>query len=230
VSIRYTIAAFGTAQQSKPMSLGRVVRRLARMMRRAGRAKGFRLRRRVGEYGPRRSYSECLSRARILLQAADVGFALVVGVDDGITDQPIRPLAKVRKVSVGYPVADTTGTAQIDAIYGAVVAEFGKLYGIVNLGICANKPGEHSECNAWDIGVSKPRTAEAIHEAILAIANWLRQEMLKDMDDVAGLPVNGVIVMEQVCSRSDPTWHHYSGTPHVSHCHVSGFPSRTGWV
>lgn len=124
------------------------------------------------------------------------------------------------------------GVPSIREIWNATHEEFDAEYGLVNLGICSSKEGEHHECNAWDIGVSKPKSATAIHNAILDIGNWLRNRMLEDeSSEPGGLPVNGVIVMEQICSRYNTNWYHYSGTPHVSHVHVSGWPNLVpGWV
>lgn len=141
------------------------------------------------------------------------------------------PIFRVRKMAETEEIIDTTGTDAIDEIWTAVFKRFDFEYGIVNLGICANKPGEHSKCNAVDIGVSKPKDSDAIHTAILDIAEFLRGEMIKDTQGEPGLPVNGIIVMEQVCSRSESYWHYYSGVAHVSHVHVSGWPNPLpGWI
>jgi len=126
--------------------------------------------------------------------------------------------------------AQTDGTPGIDLIYGAVLDEFDDEYDIINLGICADKPGQHHDCNAWDIGVRKPHSADAIHQAILRIANWLRNNTF----DGKKLPVLGIIVMSQWCERqsnSMSSWQTYHGVSHVSHVHTSASPSRApGWI
>jgi hypothetical protein len=232
---RHTISEFGTGRQSMPLAAPVVLKRQARLMEKAGRAKSFHIRfGREDLYGIARDYKGCLKRSQDLLgENHPAGELYTVGVADSPNEgDAVHPIAKVFNVDVGAKPADTEGVDSIDLIYGAVMAEFNDKYGIVNLGICADKPGEHSVCNAWDIGVAKPQTTESIHSAILDIANWLRNGMLKAMDsEPGGLPVNGVIVMEQVCSRDNTSWHYYDGIPHVSHVHVSGWPNLVpGWV
>lgn len=131
------------------------------------------------------------------------------------------------------PVIDLDAAPSVDLIYSATYYRFNDKYGILNLGTRANKPGEHGTepPNAVDIGVSKPVSADAIHAAILEIANWQREQMLLDIEGEAGLPLNGIIVMYQLCDRSSTTWRPYSGIPHVSHVHDSGWPNLLpGWV
>jgi len=233
--MRHSIVEFGTQRRSEPLSTTILLKRQARLMRQAGRAKSFFIRfGREDLYGIPRSYTGCLGRCRDLLtEHHPAGLLYTVGYTDGPQEgNAVHALAKVFNVETGPKPAQTDGTPAIDLIWAAVFAEFNVKYGIVNLGICADKPGEHSLCNAWDIGVTKPQSAEAIHEAILDIANWLRNKMIQDMQsEPGGLPVNGVIVMEQFCSRDNTSWHYYDGTPHVSHVHVSGWPNPLpGWV
>lgn len=182
---------------------------------------------RDGNEGPKRSRFQGFQRLRHWCDTAGPG-DLVVFMVEG--DEKRRGWT-LRAADVKPVVPFPDGVDSIDTIVGAVYEKFNDKYGITNLGICASKVGEHHECNAWDIGVSKPQTADAIHAAILEIANFLRVEMLKAMQGEQGLPVNGVIVMEQICSREDTNWHYYSGVAHVSHVHVSGWPNLVpGWV
>jgi hypothetical protein len=131
------------------------------------------------------------------------------------------------------PDAPDEATGPIKRIWTAAWNEFDEQYGLVNLGIKVSKPGEHSVGNAWDIGVLKPSTSDGIHNAITDIANWLRGQMMQAIQDGGGpgLPVGGDIVMSQWCARDSTNWSYYSGIPHVSHCHVSGYPELvSGWI
>lgn len=129
------------------------------------------------------------------------------------------------------PESFFVGTPGVDRIANDVFGRFNDRYGITNLGICANKPGEHGICNAIDFGVSRPVSADDIHAAILDVGNYLRNRMLADMEGEPGLPVNGAIVMQQICSREDRAWHFYGGVPHVTHVHCSAWPNPLpGWV
>jgi hypothetical protein len=189
---------------------------------------GVRLKKGYGnETGPVLQRFEAFKRVRAFLNKASAGDKITIFPDTGPFNWTVR--------AANYdPLPDsfTAGVNSIDAIASAVYTQFNDKYGITNLGICVSKPGEHGACNAIDIGVSKPKSADAIHSAILEIGNFLRIKMLSDMQgEPNGLPVNGVIVMEQVCSREDTSWHYYSGIAHVSHVHVSGWPNLVpGWV
>lgn len=156
-----------------------------------------------------------------------------VGVGEALLLQNVRSGRTIvfRPCEVGLTAADTPGTPGIDLIWAYVFDEFDDKYGIVNLGICATKPGQHGKCNAWDPGVSKPKSADAIHAAVRDIAKGIR-----DNANTRGweLPVNGIIVMTQWCERSGDwmsPWYPYHGVPHVSHVHVSAWPSLVpGWI
>jgi hypothetical protein len=233
--MRHTITKFGSGKLSLPMATSTILKRQAKLMRQFGRAKPFHIRfGREDLYGIPRDYQGCLRRSRDLMdEHHPAGLLYTLGyADSPVEGNAVHALAKVFNVEVGPKPAQTDGTPAIDIIWSAVFQQFNVKYGIVNLGICADKPGEHSICNAWDIGVTKPQTDEAIHSAILDIGNWLRNGMLNSMHvEPGGLPVNGVIVMEQTCSRDNSNWHYYDGTPHVSHVHVSGWPNPLpGWV
>lgn len=178
------------------------------------------------DQGPRLTRLEAFRRAERKLERAEPGYKLSMLVETGPHSWTIRALREQN------PVADTPGTDPIDQIVGWVWQEYAELYGVYDLGICASKPGQHYRCNAWDGGVGKPQSADAIHSGILDVANGLRARMLLDLQgEPGGLPILGIIVMEQVCSRDQPYWTRYYGTPHVSHWHVSGYPSQySGWI
>jgi hypothetical protein len=155
------------------------------------------------------------------------------GPDRIIVRSAIGPDYAVRKFvrNETPPVPDGVGTAAIDKIHAAVIAFcLNKGWKVTELGICVNKPGEHGHCNAWDGGViyegGSMLPADEIHRRNIAVATFIRDEGL-----AGNLPVNGVIVMSQYWEQGmGKTWRPYSGTPHVSHWHVSGWPSYTGWV
>jgi hypothetical protein len=178
-----------------------------------------------GQPGPQRNKSASLLKLRKRARNCDAHEFVEWHPDTGSQ-------WRLKKLVPTTEVIETAGTDAIDAIWTAVYHRFNDQFGIVNLGIYANKPGEHSVSNAVDIGVSKPQSADDIHQAIIDIANFIRGAMLADMDDVAtGLPVNGTIVMEQICDRGGTSWRYYSGTPHVSHVHTSGWPNPLpGWI
>lgn len=233
-TLRSTITVYGTGKPSSPLSIPKALEREARIMERAGRARKFHHRLRGQElYGPPRSFKDHLEKSRQLQEKTKkpLHTLYTVGVDLG-HDVGIRALAKVGIADVGWPIRDTEGVRGIDVITGALYSEFrGQPGGIFDLGICVDKPGLHGTCEAFDGGVTGP-TSAAIHERLLVRANFLRRAMLADLAGEAGaLPVNGVIVLEQVCSRENPDWHYYSGIAHVSHFHVSTWPNHVpGWV
>lgn len=179
-------------------------------------------------YGPDRKLNFTMTRLGVLLPREKVGTPIVVAAD-----RPGGPEFAFRRVQKSLQPTPTEGTPGIDIIWSAVHREFDDKYGIVNLGICANKPGEHGVCNAWDIGVSKPNTDDEIHAAILDIGNWLRARMMENVSGEGGkgLPINGIIVMYQWCSREQMLWSGYGGIPHVTHVHVSAWPNLVpGWI
>ena len=106
------------------------------------------------------------------------------------------------------------------------------------MGICVNKPGEHGHCNARDARYGGA-TSDEIHDRIEAMGRWkMEQGKLWHRDRLAGvpekdrrgLPVNGVIWLSSYWEAGNEGPRPYSGTPHVFHDHVSGWPSYTGWV
>jgi len=223
--ILYQHAKAGTGDFSKGISLDSTMSFLRKKLPQDGK---YRLRKGAcNDFGPLLSRWEALKRVRNYLDGASVGTKVLIAPElETVTAWVVRT-AEYEPL----PESFKAGVASIDKIATDVYERFNEKYGIVNLGICADKPGEHSKCNAWDIGVSKPKTADEIHAAILDIANYLRNRMLADIEGEPGLPVNGIIVMEQIVSRSDPNWRTYYGTPHVSHVHVSGWPNLSpGWV
>lgn len=144
----------------------------------------------------------------------------------------------IKRIPPKFVVVNTAGTRGIDIIHAAVTAYCRKQnWDVRELGICADKPGEHGYCNAWDAGCTNdgPRylPSAEIHRRITIVASYLRDEGVRYAETAGrfGLPVNGVIVMSQYWERGmGQSWRYYSGTPHVSHWHVSAHPSFTGWV
>lgn len=121
----------------------------------------------------------------------------------------------------------------VDLIYGAVHARFDPQFEVRDMGICVDKPGEHGRCNAWDGGTTQGVPATVTWERIELMAAWIRQQGIRhdETNGLEGLPVNGVIVQDRYWeSDRGREWRAYSGTKHVSHFHVSGKPSLTGWV
>jgi hypothetical protein len=231
-TVRHTIAPFGTRNPSAPITTKLLLTREAKLMERAGRALLFHFRDEAGSYGPARSYGEILDISRSRSNHSDVGREYVVGVQyDPANADHVKPLFKVRTVEIGWPIAPTEGKPGIDRIVGALQAEFGKRFGIYNGGICVDKPGLHGTCEAYDAMV-RYRTADEAHERVLVMGNWERQRMLENMRDTReGLPINGVIAMDIICSRDRPDWHDYGGETHVTHTHTSQWPnSIPGWV
>lgn len=151
------------------------------------------------------------------------------------TSGPTWALKRV-EIREHEPVPDGPGTPQIDRIRAATFAEFGPGssydWDLRDLGICADKDGEHGECNAWDVGVNPSLPATEQHRRLEMIAEFHMREGRKHLlsSGADGLPVNGTIVLERYWERGNDGWRPYGGTPHVSHVHTSGHPSRTGWV
>jgi len=206
---------------SGPMELKQVFEKLDN---RLAPDRHYRIKRKGGDWSFVRDGRETYSRVKEVLPKYPLGETLLI--------ENVRwgKVLAIRVVVAASPAMPTTGTPAIDKIYGTVMSEFDDELGIINMGICADKPGEHHECNAWDIGVRKPNSSDDIHRGILKIANWLRDNTFSGEE----LPNEGIIVMSQWCergSRSMSSWMTYHGTPHVSHVHVSGHPGRvSGWI
>jgi hypothetical protein len=213
---------FKGEQLSRPMPRGELLDRVEKRF--DSEAPLYRIKRKGQPWSRTRTGEDTFSRMRTLTVREKVGETILV---ENVRNKRIFA---VRIVEKAPPFMDTPGTQAIDIIYNAVMNRFDDEYDIYNLGIYANKPGEHGKSNAWDIGVAKPKTATAIHNAILDIGNWLRSNVGKGED----LPIEGIIVMEQWCERvgnTMSTWRTYYGTPHVSHNHVSGSPGLVpGWI
>src|SRR4029077_6043060 len=131
---RHTISEFGTGRQSMPLASPVVLKRQARLMEKAGRAKSFHIRfGREDLYGIARDYKGCLKRSQDLLgENHPAGELYTVGVADSPNEgDAVHPIAKVFNVEVGPKPVATDGTPAIDLIYGAVWAEFNDRYGIV---------------------------------------------------------------------------------------------------
>ena len=222
---RYQCAKTGTGQYGRYLTLSETMSFLRQKVSPDG---GVRLKKGQGnDLGPILTRFEALKRLRAWLdKEAEPGDKATIFPDTGPTNWSVRTA-----VYNPLPTSFLVGVPSIDRIATDVFDRFNDTYGITNLGICVNKAGEHGECNAVDFGVSKPTTSAAIHNAILDVGNYLRNRMLADIEGEPGLPVNGVIVMEQICSRSNTSWYHYNGVPHVSHLHASGWPNLVpGWV
>ena len=171
---------------------------------------------------------ETFKRVRNHLEKAEPGYKEAILVDTGRFNFVVR-VGEIDPIPSNW----FAGDKPVDRLVKKTYEKFNDQYGLVNLGICASKAGQHSLCRAVDIGVSKPTNSDDIHEAILDIGNYHRQGMLRDMQgEPNGLPVNGVIVMYQVCSREGGTyWHSYGGTGHMAHTHTSVWPNLlSGWV
>lgn len=127
-------------------------------------------------------------------------------------------------------------TRSVELIAGETWEEFNDRYGLVNMGTYANKPGEHGlhPPNAIDIGVHKPNDADAIHRALIVMAEWQRR-MAQDKDHPLYNQINGIIRMYSWCEWDGTgrmsVWRSYGGVPHVSHEHISGRPNPLpGWI
>lgn len=143
------------------------------------------------------------------------------------------PVQAIRQATVSLvPHINTPGTGEIDEIYSALHAEFGDQWLVRDMGICVDKDGEHGHCNAYDAGTNMNIPAEETWRRIQVMADFLRREGIKHALSRGryGLPVYGIIVMDKFWRRGMSGWARYDGMKHVSHLHVSGYPSRTGWI
>ena len=182
---------------------------------------------------PWKSHFAACRRVRAQMRRVGGPDRIIVRTEVG-ADFAIRKYVKKES----HPVPDGPGTDQIDKIKAAVMgfcADRG--WRVTDMGTCVDKPGEHGFCNAWDGGCISDGNgellpADEIHRRNIAVASFIREEGVKFQNGNGGLPVNGTIVMTQYWEHGmgPNSWNHYSGVPHVTHWHVSGFPSRTGWV
>ena len=220
--VRYMVGTFGE-DLSKPLGLQAAKAEIHQFLDHPKR--DYHMKRKGSPWGTVRNGKLTKKRFNEIVPTLKVGDALL------IQNVRSKETKVVRVLEVELQPANTTGTPGIDLIWAAVFEEFDQKYGITNLGICANKPGQHGKCNAWDIGVSKPSSADAIHAAIRDIANWLRNNA---RSKGLGLPLNGIIVMYEWCEQSGDWmtgWQAYHGTPHVTHVHLSATPSLVpGWI
>lgn len=181
------------------------------------------------KYDKRLSVPEAMVRVRSLLKRK-------------VTDRVVMHPSKGRAVALRrwhvekkVPLPEIDATLSLRKIYGAVNAKFKPMWEVRNMGIGVDKPGEHgtNPPNAWDIGTSPGVPAPVTWARIEAYAKYLRAQGIahKVSGGRLGLPVNGVIYQDRFWQRGmGLTWAHYSGTRHVSHVHVSGYPSKTGWI
>lgn len=172
-------------------------------------------------------------RSRLLSTLEDVDVAFRESKAERVVIDPkVGPRYAVKVFDEKEQVIDTEGTKAIDAIYTAVHRKFDPEFTVRDMGIFANKPGEHLHSNAWDGGTNPDAPAEVQHARILKMATFLRAEGMKRDDQVEGaLPVFGVIVLDKFWKTGmGATWGVYTGVKHVSHFHVAGRPSFTGHI
>lgn len=233
MAFKYTLRRLDElTEPSKERGLGITSARLLRRLRKSSDAPD-RLEYDGQVANPRKwnTHLEAVRRARQILRRPNGPERVIIRTDIG-ADFAVRRF----EVHEHVPVPDGPGTPQVDQIHAAVLAYCAERdWNVTELGICVDKPGEHGYCNAWDGGViyegGQLLPSDEIHRRIVNVATFIRGEGIKNQNGNGGLPVNGVIVMSQYWERGmGETWNHYSGTPHVTHWHVSGWPSRTGWV
>lgn len=223
--LRYLVGTRGH-DLSKPLPLGEAYDRIGAFVQHPNRQ--YRMRRRGSDWGAVRNGRATWDRLREIVPNLNVGDALLVQHIKSGETWVMRP------AEIGLTAADTPGLPAIDLMWAYVFERWDDRFGITNLGICVNKPGEHGKCNAWDIGVHKPNSSDDIHSAIRVIANDLRVHGGSGADSPIAGKVNGIIVMYEWCEYSGSgmtTWQAYHGTPHVTHVHVSGLPNPVpGWI
>lgn len=226
----YTITPYGDNHPTQPLSLRVVLRKQARLMSQAGRWRMFHLRQPHKDWGPGRTYAENLDRSKTLLTVADEGFRLVVGYSDA---GRILPLSKTAKI-IDYPEpADIYATPAIQRIYSATFSQFDFVF---NNGLYVNKPLLHGTRppDAWDAGVHYSTSPQA-HSRVMQVFDYWHEEAAKyhQTKGASGLPINGAIGMEYVFGPYASTSGNlevrtYSGSPHVTHGHISGEPLPPG--
>lgn len=178
-------------------------------------------------FSRRHSVPDALARTKQILQQR--------GGHDRVILRPAKGRAiAVRKFEVEKkpPLPNIYATVPLLRIIAAVNNKFDN---VRSMGIAANKPGEHgvNPPNAWDVGTDPNVPATVTWARIEAYAKYLRAQGIAHQVSGGrlGLPVNGVIYQQRYWQRGmGLTWAFYSGTPHVSHVHVSGHPSKTGWI
>lgn len=230
MSVSFTLRNIDTATDpTQPRSLARTLSRLGVCLERHT-AAPHRLEYEGDIYRERTTW-ETLRRVNRLLRLTD-------GPDRIIVHSCKGPGYAVRKHVVRVPPApDGPGTRPIDLIHAAVGAECARRgWDVRDMGICVDKPGEHGACNAYDFGCThqdgKLLPADEIHRRITAMGRWLMYEGLAHDASRGqhGLPVNGAIWLRSYFESGNDGPRPYTGTAHVSHVHVSGKPSVTGWV
>ena len=224
-SLRRKGKAFGT-----PVSLTAALQEMRERLKLAGGP--YSIKRPGQPYGPLKNRLSVMTTLAWNLPKAQPEDVWRVKARAGTSDPVVF---SVRAVEVADPIPDTAGTPAIDQIHAATVAFcLARGWNVTELGICANKEGQHNKCNAWDANAGG-FTSDEIHRRLLTVGNFLKDEGTKHLNSGGkeGLPVLGVIVMEQFWKREESTrgWQTYTGTAHVSHWHVSGFPSMwPGWI
>lgn len=129
------------------------------------------------------------------------------------------------------PIIDTPGTKKVDIIYTALHRRFDPEFLVRDMGICVNKPGEHGECNAADFGTDANLGVTETRRRLMRMAEWLREQGLRNDAGDGGLPVFGIIVLDKFWKTGmGRTWGDYTGTFHAVHLHTNGKPSITGFI
>lgn len=209
----------GSYDLSKPISQREAYEHLRQWL--DHRERDFMMKRRGDPWGRVRNGHDAWSRLHDILPNLSVGDTLI------IKNSRSEESWAIRVVDVAWKPMNTTGTDAIDKIAGATYDEFDSKFGLVNLGICADKPGQHNRCNAFDFGVQKPNSDDEIHRAIREVAAWQKAH-------AEDIPILGIIVMYEWCEWTGSgmtNWNPYHGEPHVTHVHTSGRPSMyAGWI
>lgn len=219
---RMLMVGFAGEDLSKPMDQSDALAELRAWV--MHRDRDYRIRRRGSVWGRVRPGPETFDRCKEIVPNLTLGETLLI--------QNVRSarVYAIRIVEVGPHPIPTTGNDRVDLFFGAVVDEFDSKFDIINMGALVNKPGQHGVGNAIDIGVRKPQSASAIHDAIEEIAEWEKRNVGQGLH----LPVNGIIVMYKWCERrgdSMSAWFPYHGVGHVSHTHQSFVPNPLpGWI
>lgn len=177
-----------------------------------------------GDFGPPLPIPEARRRVSRKLKFAGKGFRIRVHPQYG-------PHIAIKKIWVEDPLepANIYATDSIKIIYAWVFAKFDFVF---NNGVYANKPGLHGTRppDAFDAGVEYSYDDQA-HDRVMMVWNALLREAVRYQatGHREGLPINGAIGMTSIFGPAPSTSvRHYGGEPHVTHVHVSGFPTPPG--
>ena len=180
-----------------------------------------------GKLGPKLSMNEGFKRIRNKLKAGEPPLRIRVHPSSG-------PHFAVRKVHVEDELepANIYATKSIQLIYAWTLDKFDFVY---NAGLYVNKPYLHGTRppDAFDAGVHYSSDTQA-HERVMQVFYAWRAEAIRyhDTKGKQGLPINGGIGMTSIFGPYADTGNvqvrRYTGTPHVTHAHVSGSPLPAG--